>query len=69
MITDEKATMFNAKIIIYKKKKKKKNCVMSLSKKLMLYTLIGTAPPQQTLPVVLDVGTDHKEIFADPLYQ
>lgn len=37
--------------------------------KLMLYTLIGTVPPQQTLPVVLDVGTDRKEILADPLYQ
>lgn len=37
--------------------------------KLMLYTLIGQVPPECTLPVVLDVGTDREEILADPLYQ
>ncbi|OHT00550.1 adhesin AP65-1 precursor [Tritrichomonas foetus] len=36
--------------------------------KLMLYTLIGQVPPQYTLPVQLDVGTDRKEILDDPLY-
>ena len=36
--------------------------------KLMLYTLIGQVPPQYTLPVQLDVGTDREEILADPLY-
>jgi len=36
--------------------------------KLILYTLIGTVPPQYTLPVQLDVGTNRKEIIEDPLY-
>lgn len=36
--------------------------------KLILYTLIGQVPPQYTLPVQLDVGTDRKEILDDPLY-
>nr|AAA87407.1 AP65-2 adhesin [Trichomonas vaginalis]AAA92714.1 hydrogenosomal malic enzyme subunit A proprotein [Trichomonas vaginalis]prf//2210351A malate dehydrogenase:SUBUNIT=A [Trichomonas vaginalis] len=36
--------------------------------KLMLYTLIGQVNPDQTLPVQLDMGTDRKEILADPLY-
>ena len=36
--------------------------------KLMLYTLIGQVPPEMTLPVQLDMGTDRKEILADPLY-
>jgi malate dehydrogenase (oxaloacetate-decarboxylating)/malate dehydrogenase (oxaloacetate-decarboxylating)(NADP+) len=34
----------------------------------MLYTLIGQVPPDMTLPVQLDMGTDRKEILADPLY-
>jgi malate dehydrogenase (oxaloacetate-decarboxylating)/malate dehydrogenase (oxaloacetate-decarboxylating)(NADP+) len=33
--------------------------------KLMLYTLIGQVPPQYTLPVQLDVGTDRKGILDD----
>lgn len=36
--------------------------------KLMLYTLIGQVHPEQTLPVQLDMGTNRKEILADPLY-
>ncbi|OHT04629.1 adhesin AP65-1 precursor [Tritrichomonas foetus] len=36
--------------------------------KLMLYTLIGQVPPQYTLPIQLDVGSDRKEIIDDPLY-
>ena len=36
--------------------------------KLMLYTLIGQVPPEMTLPVQLDMGTNRKELLADPLY-
>ncbi len=36
--------------------------------KLCLYTLCAGLPPQTTVPVMLDVGTDNEERLADPLY-
>jgi malate dehydrogenase (oxaloacetate-decarboxylating) len=36
--------------------------------KLSLYTLIGGIPPERTLPMILDVGTNNTERLNDPEY-